>query len=189
MPHACSENQPVSPTTSTLKRGQFQGLRGAVVPSIFLLTVLVLLAAARFVLGLCDGNHCESGQAGRDRGNGRIVVSLFKEFSQPRNHCHWVPEKVISIPATAAFTSYAGLATRGNQLLISSKVRRQQLLVLERGYSPPVRASEFLAILPSLDASGLPGLRLLAPEMEAPCNAGTCFVGQAGGDGAQQQHT
>ena len=85
------------------------------------LTVLSL-AAARFVLGLCDGNHCESGEAGRDRGNGRIVVSLFKEHSPPRNHCHWVPEKVISIPSTAAFLSYAGLATRGNQLLISSKV-------------------------------------------------------------------
>ena len=94
-----------------------------------LLTVLVRLPAARFVLGLCDGNHCESGEAGRDRGNGRIVVSLFKEFSPPRNHCHWVPEKVISIPATAAFTSYAGLATRGNQLLISSKVRHLRLPV------------------------------------------------------------
>lgn len=87
------------------------------------------------MLGLCDGNHCESGEAGRDRGNGRIVVSLFKEFSPPRNHCHWVPEKVISIPATAAFTSYAGLATRGNQLLISSKVRRPQLPARDRACS------------------------------------------------------
>lgn len=80
------------------------------------------LPAARFVLGLCDGNHCESGEAGRDRGNGRIVIAVFEEFSPPRNHCHWVPQKVISIPATAAFTSYAGLAIRGNLLLISSKV-------------------------------------------------------------------
>lgn len=85
------------------------------------------VAADRFVLGLCDGNHCESGEAGRDRGNGRIVVAHFRQYSPPRNHCHWVPEKVISIPATAAFQSYAGLAIRGNQLLISSKVRAPSL--------------------------------------------------------------
>ena len=101
-----------------------------------LLRVLVRLAAARFVLGLCDGNHCESGEAGRDRGNGRIVVALFKEHSPPYNHCHWVPEKVVSIPATADFTSYAGLAKRGNQLLISSKVRSTLLLVHDLACSP-----------------------------------------------------
>ena len=110
------------------------------------MTVVVCLAAARFVLGLCDGNHCESGEAGRDRGNGRIVVALFKEHSPPYNHCHWVPEKVISIPATAGFTSYAGLAKRGNQLLISSKVLRPQLLVHDLAYSPSGDAAQATAL-------------------------------------------
>ena len=35
-------------------------------------------AADRFVLGLCDGNHCQSGDIGRERGNGRIVVALYR---------------------------------------------------------------------------------------------------------------
>ena len=47
---------------------------------------------------------------------------LRREHSPPHNKCHWIPEKVLSIPARAAFTSYAGLAIRGNYLLISSKV-------------------------------------------------------------------
>ena len=34
--------------------------------------------ADRFVLGLCDGNHCQSGDIGRERGNGRIVVALYR---------------------------------------------------------------------------------------------------------------
>ena len=45
-----------------------------------------------------------------------------REHSQPHNKCHWIPEKVLSIPARAAFTSYAGLAIRGKYLLIASKV-------------------------------------------------------------------
>ena len=47
---------------------------------------------------------------------------LRREHSQPHNKCHWIPEKVLSIPARAAFTSYAGLAIRGKYLLIASKV-------------------------------------------------------------------
>ena len=47
---------------------------------------------------------------------------LRREHSPPHDKCHWIPQKVLSIPARAAFTSYAGLAIRGNYLLVSSKV-------------------------------------------------------------------
>ncbi len=77
------------------------------------------MLADKFLLGLCDGNHCAGGQHGRDRGNGRIIVSRMKEDS---TRCAWVPEKVISIPATAAFTQYSGIAIRSNRMLIASQV-------------------------------------------------------------------
>ena len=32
-------------------------------------------AAVQWLLGLCLGNHCATGELGQDRGNGRIVVS------------------------------------------------------------------------------------------------------------------
>lgn len=134
----------------------------------------VLLPVARFVLGLCDGNHCESGEAGRDRGNGRIVVALFMEHSPPRNHCHWVPEKVISIPETAAFTAYAGLAIRGNQLLISSKVWFcKGCTAACKAYCCPSRDEECMAtrraILSSLCLHGTvdEGLPVCAPAARA----------------------
>jgi len=136
--------------------------------------VPVLLPVARFVLGLCDGNHCESGEAGRDRGNGRIVVALFMEHSPPRNHCHWVPEKVISIPETAGFTAYAGLAIRGNQLLISSKVWFcKGCTAACKAYCCPSRDEECMAtrraILSSLCLHGTvdEGLPVCAPAARA----------------------
>lgn len=33
-----------------------------------------------------------------------------------------MPEKVISIPATAAFSQFSGIAIRGNKMLIASQV-------------------------------------------------------------------
>ena len=46
--------------------------------------------ADRFVLGLCDGNHCQSGDIGRERGNGRIVVALYRYvlFLATRAHAY-----------------------------------------------------------------------------------------------------
>ena len=31
-----------------------------------------------FLLGLCEGNHCKGGVEGRDKGNGRIVLSQLE---------------------------------------------------------------------------------------------------------------
>jgi hypothetical protein len=75
--------------------------------------------AGKWLLGLCNANHCSGGAAGLDRGNGRIIVSLLNETS---TRCAWEPQRVLSIPATAAFSEYTGIAIRGNRLLIASRV-------------------------------------------------------------------
>lgn len=79
--------------------------------------------AGKWLLGLCLGNHCATGDLGQDRGNGRIVVSHAR---QNGTRCAWVPDRVLSLPATAAFSAYTGLAIRGNQFLIASQVRLLQ---------------------------------------------------------------
>lgn len=78
------------------------------------------MSADKWLLGLCTGNHCAGDEYGRDRGNGRIVVSRMKEEG---SRCAWVPQKVISIPATAAFSQFSGIAIRRNKILIASQVR------------------------------------------------------------------
>jgi hypothetical protein len=83
--------------------------------------------AAQWLLGLCLGNHCATGELGQDRGNGRIVVSHMR---QNGSHCAWVPDRVLSLPGTAAFSAFTGLAIRDNQFLISSQVAGPFVLLL-----------------------------------------------------------
>ena len=49
-----------------------------------------------------------------------MVVSAPR---QNGTHCAWVPQRVLSLPATAAFSQFSGLAIRGSQILVSSKAR------------------------------------------------------------------
>ncbi len=89
-------------------------------PRVFIvLTFGIVMAADKWLLGLCTGNHCAGGEYGRERGNGRIVVSRMKEDG---SRCAWMPQKVISIPATAAFSQFSGIAIRRNKMLIASQV-------------------------------------------------------------------
>ena len=67
--------------------------------------------------GLTAGVHVCSELTVRREGG-----MLRREHSPPHDKCHWIPQKVLSIPARAAFTSYAGLAIRGKYLLVASKV-------------------------------------------------------------------
>lgn len=60
------------------------------------------------LLGLCEGNHCVGGERGRDRGNGRIVVSSLHRYDD--GSCAWEPDNVIDIPRAASFLDYAGMA-------------------------------------------------------------------------------
>eukprot|EP00884_Botryococcus_braunii_P014697 jgi/Botrbrau1/23228/Bobra.0041s0070.2 len=76
-----------------------------------------------YVLGLCEGNHCKGGREGRDRGNGRIIVS--KETRDPdTGKCKYVCVKVIDIPGDegeANFQDYSGLDMKDNLMMISSQ--------------------------------------------------------------------
>lgn len=61
-----------------------------------------------FLLGLCEGNHCQGGEEGRDKGNGRIIVSELQW--QKDGVCVWEPVKTIHVPASAYFLDYAAMA-------------------------------------------------------------------------------
>ena len=60
------------------------------------------------LLGLCEGNHCVGGETGRDRGNGRIIVSDLHRHED--GSCVWEPSSVIDIPKSADFQDYSGMA-------------------------------------------------------------------------------
>ena len=51
---------------------------------------------------------------------------LRREHSQPHNKCHWIPEKVLSIPARAAFTLLCG---SGHQRELSPRLLQGNPLV------------------------------------------------------------
>ena len=67
-----------------------------------------------FVLGLCEGNMCQGGKAGRLPGGGRIHV-LEKQGDV------WKSAAVIALPASLAFEDYASLAVRGERLAVASQ--------------------------------------------------------------------
>jgi hypothetical protein len=67
-------------------------------------------AQGPLLLGLCEGNFCAGGSAGRDAGNGRIVVSQLRAGDGEDGACLWVPQKTIEIPPGAAFDDYSGMA-------------------------------------------------------------------------------
>ncbi len=60
-----------------------------------------------YMLGLCEGNYCLGGSQGADPGNGRIVVSQLEFFA---DGCVWKPQKTITIPISAYFADYSGMA-------------------------------------------------------------------------------
>lgn len=61
-----------------------------------------------YLLGLCEGNYCVGGSKGREKGNGRVVVSKL-EWSEDGG-CLWVPVKTINIPPSAFFQDYSAMA-------------------------------------------------------------------------------
>lgn len=75
-----------------------------------------------YVLGLCEGNHCEGGKKGRDAGNGRIVV-MKKEGEGVA--CEWKTQYVMKIPKSAKFVDYSDIAIRGNRVAIVSQESSQ----------------------------------------------------------------
>lgn len=62
-----------------------------------------------YLLAACEGNWCEGGRKGRDRGNGKIAVLEFVPATK-QEPCSWQVVKTLDIPPAAAFLDYSDLA-------------------------------------------------------------------------------
>jgi hypothetical protein len=85
-----------------------------------------------FLLGLCEGNYCDTKAKGKEPGNGRLVLmeldhgegppNTFKDgYLQETSTCRWKTLRVINLPTTAQFVDYSDVARRGNTMAISSQ--------------------------------------------------------------------
>lgn len=68
-----------------------------------------------YLLGLCEGNRCEGGAAGRVPGGGRIHV-----FQRGRHQ--WDRVAKIRLPETVLFVDYSGVAVDGDRIAVVSQV-------------------------------------------------------------------
>ena len=68
-----------------------------------------------YLLGLCEGNRCQGGAAGRVPGGGRIHV-----FQRGRHH--WDRVTKIRLPETLLFVDYSGIAVNGDRIAVVSQV-------------------------------------------------------------------
>jgi hypothetical protein len=75
----------------------------------------------KYLLAICEGNHCEGGRKGRDSGNGRVLVAKLNEDGNGNETCSWEVEKVVKVPATADFIDYSGMSFRGDRFGIISQ--------------------------------------------------------------------
>ena len=75
---------------------------------------VVRLKGDLFLLALCEGNHCEGGKKGRDKGHGLIQV-----FKRKKNS--WKHTDRIKLPKEVDFEDYADIAVRGKNVAIVSQ--------------------------------------------------------------------
>ncbi len=68
-----------------------------------------------YLLGLCEGNRCQGGAAGRVPGGGRVHV-----FQRGRRH--WNRVAKIRLPETVLFADYSGIAVTGDRIAVVSQV-------------------------------------------------------------------
>ena len=69
---------------------------------------IVYVEESGMLLGLCEGNHCVGGKKGRERGNGRIVVSERTVTND--GTCVWRVVDMIEVPKVAFFQDYSAMA-------------------------------------------------------------------------------
>jgi hypothetical protein len=67
-----------------------------------------------YLLGLCEGNHCRRGAAGRRPGGGRIHV-----FAKGENN--WKHVDTIRLPASLWFEDFSSLAINRDRLCVVSQ--------------------------------------------------------------------
>jgi hypothetical protein len=69
-----------------------------------------------FLLGLCEGNRCESGREGRRPGGGRIQV-----FGRRRTHKGWRHLTTLRLPESLRFEDYSSLTVNGERIAVVSQ--------------------------------------------------------------------
>lgn len=74
-----------------------------------------------FLLGLCEGNRCRAGAAGRKPGGGRIQV-----FTRGRSH--WDHVATVKLPKSVRFEDYASLAVSGDRVAVVSQASSRMWL-------------------------------------------------------------
>lgn len=102
-----------------------------------------------YMLGLCEGNFCREGNAGKDRGHGRVVLmkKVLGEFSGGHK-CQWKTVRTMTIPESAFFQDYSALAVEQStgRVAITSQENSQvwisHLTHFEDGHFDP-ELSEF----------------------------------------------
>ncbi len=72
------------------------------------------------ILGLCEGNACKSGSAGREPGQGRIQV--FRRPDNAQSAAEWEHVDTIKLPSSVLFEDYAGLDVRDHTMTVVSQL-------------------------------------------------------------------
>ena len=62
-----------------------------------------------YVLGLCEGNDCVSGDAGKTPGGGKVVVMKREDAGGPTGGCYWKTVTTLDLPIDS-FMDYSALA-------------------------------------------------------------------------------
>lgn len=65
-----------------------------------------------YLLGLCEGNYCGSGDTGRTPGGGRLVAMAREET--PGGGCAWVPHQTVALPLAANFQDFSAISIYNN---------------------------------------------------------------------------
>jgi hypothetical protein len=92
-----------------------------------------------FLLGLCEGNWCDTGKKGKEPGNGRLVIMELEHGEGPPNTfkdgylvetstCKWKTLRVVELPKVADFVDYSDVARRGKTIAITSQESSALLL-------------------------------------------------------------
>eukprot|EP00921_Rhytidocystis_pertsovi_P020712 GHVQ01033039.1.p1 GENE.GHVQ01033039.1~~GHVQ01033039.1.p1 ORF type:complete len:417 (-),score=31.93 GHVQ01033039.1:343-1593(-) len=71
-----------------------------------------------YLLGLCEGNYCEGGKRGRNRGHGRMVMM---KKTKKHDQCLWETLRVLKLPAEISFMDYSSASLYGNALAVTSQ--------------------------------------------------------------------
>ncbi|MER5890628.1 hypothetical protein ABT160_42955 [Streptomyces sp. NPDC001941] len=80
----------------------------------------VVRGGTAYLLGLCEGNRCASGAAGRKPGGGRIQV--FRQGGgKDGEEGDWKRVGTVRLPASLPFEDYASVSVRGERIAVLSQ--------------------------------------------------------------------